>query len=74
MSTQTKWLWAAGILTAGAALLAFGVPARYVLIGGLLLLCPAMMFFMGGSRGHSKKDQPGASTATPRDSPAKESK
>lgn len=68
MSTQNKWLSAVGILTAGAALLAFGVPTQTVLILGFLLLCPLMMFFMmGGKNTHegSKKGQPGPSSDTP---------
>jgi hypothetical protein len=69
VGTQKKWLWAVGILAAGAALLAFGVPAPTVLILGLVLLCPLMMFFMmGGKNTHegSKKD-PSSSSDTPRD-------
>lgn len=71
MSTQKKWFWAVGILVAGAALLQFGVPAQTLLIGGLLLLCPLMMFFMGDE---SKKDHPGASSHTAPDGTSKESK
>lgn len=74
MSTQRKWLWAVGAIAAGTALVAFGVPAHYVLIGGLLLFCPAMMFFMGREHDGSKKEQPGAASATPRDSAGKDSK
>ena len=73
MSTQSKWLCFAGILAAGVALLAFGVPTQYVLIGGLLLCCPLMMLFMGGMQDGPKKDQSGASSDTLRDGPGKES-
>lgn len=67
MSIQSKWLWAAGILAAGAALVAFEVPMQYVLLGGLLLLCPLMMFFMGRHNmdGGSKK----GAARTPSDTP-----
>lgn len=74
MNTQNKWLWAVGAIAVGAALVAFGVPLQYVLIGGLLLMCPAVMFFMGSRHEDSKKDQPSASSHTPRDNPGKESK
>ena len=46
MNTQRKWLSAAGILTLGGALLALGVSPQHLVVGALLLLCPAMMFFM----------------------------
>lgn len=75
MSAQKKWLWAVGAIAAGAALVAFGVPLQYVLIGGVLLLCPAMMIFMGG---HGTDDAPGkgktrASSDMPPDAAGKES-
>jgi hypothetical protein len=47
MSTRRKWLWAIGIIAAGGALVAFGVPMQYVLIGGFLLLCPPDDVFHG---------------------------
>lgn len=66
MSTQSKWLWAVGILAAAAALLAFGVAMQNVLLIGLVLLCPAMMFFMGKNMHKgSGKDEPGAPSDTP---------
>lgn len=70
ISTRRKWLWAIGIIAAGGALVAFGVPMQYVL-GGFLLLCPLMMFFMGGHNmdDGSKKGEPRASSETPRDRP-----
>lgn len=77
MSIRSKWLWAVGILTAGAALFAFGVPAQTVLILGLVLLCPLMMFSMMGGKntdGPSEKDQPRASADAPRAGPDMEGK
>lgn len=56
MNTQRKWVLAAGVITAGAALLAFGVPAQTVVIGGLLLLCPLMMLFMMGGHDTHRDD------------------
>lgn len=68
MSIQKKWLLTVGILTIGAALLAFGLPTQTVLILGLLLLCPLMMFFMMGGKhtqeGSSKR-QPDGTSNTP---------
>lgn len=68
MSKQSKWLWAIGILVLGAVLLDRGVPIQYLLLGGVLLLCPAMMLFMSkkGMDENSKKE-PGASLDTPPD-------
>lgn len=64
MSTQRKWIIAAGIIALGAALVAWGLPAEYVVVGGLVLLCPLMMLFMGGHdrSGDAKLNQPGASS------------
>ncbi len=59
MKTQAKWLWAAGILAVGVALLAFGVRTEYVLLLGFLLLCPGMMLFMGGGSGHDRSKKGG---------------
>lgn len=47
MSTRGKWLWVVGALIVGAVLLDRGVPLQYVLVGAIVLLCPAMMLFMG---------------------------
>ena len=44
MSTRNKLLWSIGILAVAGGALAYGVPVQYVLIAGVLLLCPAMMF------------------------------
>lgn len=53
MSKRNKLLWAIGILAIAAAALAYGVPVEYVVIAGVLLLCPAMMFMHGGGE-HDK--------------------
>lgn len=76
MNTQRKWLWAIGATAAGAALVAFGVPLEYVLIGGFLLLCPAMMLFMGGHNtdGDSRKGPSGGSTDAHAEIPGKQSR
>lgn len=66
MSTQNRWLWVVGALIVGGALVALGVPIQYVLVGGVVLLCPAMMLFMAkkGMNENSTKDL-GASSDTP---------
>lgn len=76
MNTQRKWVLAAGVITAGAALLAFGVPAQTVLIGGLVLLCPLMMLFMmGGHNTHGDDNEnEGTRMDGTRDRPQRESK
>lgn len=76
MRSQSKWLWAVGIIAGAAALLAFGVAMQYVLLIGLLLMCPLMMLFMGGKNMHagSKKGEPAASSDTPHDGSDKASR
>lgn len=66
MSTQSKWLWLAGIIIIGGVLLLFGVPMQYVLLGGVLLLCPAMMLFMA-KKARDENSKRGASPHTPPD-------
>lgn len=70
MSTRNKLLCAIGILAIAGAALAYGVPVQYVLIAGVLLLCPAMMFMHGGS-GKGRND---SSAGTAADRPERRSK
>lgn len=66
MSTRNKLLWAIGILAVAGGALAYGVPVYYVFIGGILLLCPAMMFMHGhGGRNETGKDGKDASSGMP---------
>lgn len=75
MSTRNKLLWAIGILAIAGAALAYGVPMQYVLIAGVLLLCPAMMF-MHGHGGHDKsaKQRKDSSSHMPVDESERRSK
>ena len=57
MSKQSKWLWVVGALIVGGVLLDRGVPIQYILVGALVLLCPAMMLFMG--KKHMDEDSKG---------------
>lgn len=53
MMTKGKWLLAVGVAAAALAALALGVAPGSLLLFGVALLCPAMMFFGmhgGGSR------------------------
>lgn len=76
MSAQKKWPWALGAVAVGAGLVAFGVLLQYVLIGAVLLLCPAMMLFMGGHDADdaSRKGKTPVSSDMPVDTAGKETK
>ncbi|MEX0805802.1 MAG: hypothetical protein WD688_21155 [Candidatus Binatia bacterium] len=49
MTGQRKWLWIVGAIAVAAVALGAGVPLGTLLLVGLLLLCPAVMYF--GMRG-----------------------
>lgn len=51
MTTQKKWLGIGAAVAAAAVALALGVSPFIVLLIGLVLLCPASMFF---GMGHGK--------------------
>lgn len=44
-SKQNKWMLVGGVALAATIALWFGVPPATVLIVGILLLCPAAMYF-----------------------------
>lgn len=49
MTTQQKWLLIVGVVAAAAVALALGVSPGTLVLVGISLLCPAVMFFgMGG--------------------------
>ena len=73
MITKGKVLCAAGLLMAAGIALGVGVSLSTILLFGVLLLCPAVMFFgmhRGGAchhkheRGQAEKDVPENSSKT----------
>lgn len=75
MNRRNKVLWAIGILAIAGGALAYGVPVQYVLIAGLVLLCPLMMFMHGqGEHDESGKERNDRSSHTPVDPPEWRSK
>lgn len=57
-TTQNKWMLAGGILLAGIIGFWMGVPPTTLLLVGVLLLCPAAMYFgMRGRNNDSKRDR-----------------
>ncbi|HAF24881.1 MAG TPA: hypothetical protein DCK93_18580 [Blastocatellia bacterium] len=57
-TTQNKWMLAGGIVLAGIIGFWLGVPPTTLLLVGVLLLCPAAMYFgMRGRNNGSKRDR-----------------
>lgn len=57
-TTQNRWMLAGGIVLAGIIGLWLGVPPTTLLLVGVLLLCPAAMYFgMRGGNNGSKRDR-----------------
>jgi hypothetical protein len=57
MTGQRKWLWVVGAVAVAAVALSAGVPLGTVLLVGLLLLCPAAMYFGMGGMGKQQERQ-----------------
>ena len=57
MTGQRKWLWVVGAVALAAVGLGAGVPLGTVLLVGLLLLCPAAMYFGMGGMGKQQERQ-----------------
>lgn len=57
-TTQNKWMLAGGIVLAGIIGLWLRVPPTTLLLVGVLLLCPAAMYFgMRGTKNGSNRDR-----------------
>ena len=57
-TTQNKWMLIGGVVLAAIIALWLGVPPTSLLLVGVLLLCPAAMYFgMRGKKDGSKRDR-----------------
>ena len=50
MTTQSKWLWIAGLTMVAVIALKLGLPLGTLLVVGALLLCCGPMLFMVGNK------------------------
>ena len=57
-TTQNKWMLIGGVVLAAIIALWLGVPPTSLLLVGVLLLCPAAMYFgMRGKNDGSRRDR-----------------
>ena len=57
MTTQSKWLWIAGLTVAAVIALKLGLPLGTLLVvGALLLCCGPMLFMMDNKNQRSRRE------------------